>query len=114
MVNHDDGGGTAPHPLVWSAGALPKRLRLVHAVRDRAFLPGQPDIWISEWIALLAAPVKWVSFLGSFHWPAARADLGVGGVSFVGMNVGQVRGLSSKKLSPGTGGLGAQFQCRLL
>ena len=37
---HDDGGGTAPHPLVWSAGALPKRRRLVHAVPDRAFLPG--------------------------------------------------------------------------
>ena len=63
----------------------------MHAVRDRAFLPGQPDIWVSEWIALLAAPVaaqdveawpysvgilvKWVSFLGSLHWPAAGADL---------------------------------------
>ena len=29
--------GTAPNPLVWSAGALRKRRRLVHAVRDRAF-----------------------------------------------------------------------------
>ena len=34
VVNHD---GTALDPLVWSAGALPKRRRLVHAVRDRAF-----------------------------------------------------------------------------
>ena len=23
VENHDDGGGTAPHPLVWSAGSLP-------------------------------------------------------------------------------------------
>ena len=42
VVNHDGGIGTAPDPLVWSAGALPKRRRLVHAVRDRAFLPGPP------------------------------------------------------------------------
>ena len=40
VVNHDGLGGTAPDPLVWSAGALDKRRRLVHAVRDRAFLPG--------------------------------------------------------------------------
>ena len=31
----------SPDPLVWSAGALPKRRRLVHAVRDRAFCLGQ-------------------------------------------------------------------------
>ena len=37
VVNHDGGVGTAPDPLVWSAGALPKRRRLVHSVRDRAF-----------------------------------------------------------------------------
>ena len=40
VVNHDGGSGAAPDPLVWSAGALPKRRRLFHAVRDRAFLPG--------------------------------------------------------------------------
>ena len=40
VVNHVDGDGTAPDPLVWSVGAPPKRRRLVHAVRDRAFLPG--------------------------------------------------------------------------
>ena len=33
VVDHDDLGGTAPDPLVWSAGALRKRRRLVHAVR---------------------------------------------------------------------------------
>ena len=37
VVNHDGGDGTAPDPLVWSAGAHPKRRRLVHAVRGRAF-----------------------------------------------------------------------------
>ena len=36
VVNHEDGDGTAPDPLVWSAGALLKRRRLVHAVRDHA------------------------------------------------------------------------------
>ena len=40
VVNHDDRDGTAPDPLVLSADALPKRRRLVHAVRDPAFLPG--------------------------------------------------------------------------
>ena len=37
VVNHDGREGTAPDPMVWSAGAHPKRRRLVHAVRDRAF-----------------------------------------------------------------------------
>ena len=37
VVNHDGGVGTAPDPLVWSAGALNKRRRLVFAVGDRAF-----------------------------------------------------------------------------
>ena len=45
VVNHDGRDGTAPDPLVWSAGALPKMRRLVHAVRDRALLPGPPAIW---------------------------------------------------------------------
>ena len=27
--------------------------------------------------------IKWVSFLGSLHWPAHGGDLGVGGVSYV-------------------------------
>ena len=50
MVNHHGRDGTAPDPLVWSAGALPKRRRLVHAVLDWAFLPGPPGIWDSEWV----------------------------------------------------------------
>ena len=40
VVNHVGGDGTAPDPLIWSAGALPKRRRNAHAVRDRAFLHG--------------------------------------------------------------------------
>ena len=99
VVNLDGRGGTAPDPLVWSAGPLHKRRRLVHAVRDRAFLPVPPGIWHSEWFQVPAAAicaedialwpytpgllVKWVSFLNSLHWPVGDLDLGVGGVSYV-------------------------------
>ena len=99
VVNHDGRDGTAPDPLVWSAGAHPKRRRLVHAVRDRAFLPGPPGIWDSEWVHVPASAicaediahgpiplVPWLSgspFLCSLHWPAGGLDLGVGGVSYV-------------------------------
>ena len=91
VVNHDGLGGTAPDPLVWSAGALRKRRRLVHAVRDRAFLPGPPGIWHSEWFQVPATAicaedialwpytpgllVKWVSFLNSLHWLVGDLDL---------------------------------------
>ena len=91
--------GSAPDPLVWSAGALPKRRRLVHAVRDRAFLPGPPGIGDSEWVTVPPSAicpediahwpntpgllVKWVAFLGTLHWPAGGAELGVGGFSYV-------------------------------
>ena len=57
VVNHVDGTGTALDPLVLSAGALPERRRLVHAVRDHAFLPGPAGIWDGEWIALAGAPI---------------------------------------------------------
>ena len=99
VVNHDGFAVTAPDPMVWSAGSLPKRRRLVHAVRDLALLPGPPAIWLGEWVAspfvVITADdvaqwpytpgllVKWVSFLGSLHWPAHGGDLGVGGVSYV-------------------------------
>ena len=91
VVYHGDGPGTALDPLVWSAGAIPKRRRLVHAVRDRAFLPGPPGLWDSDWVNIPASAisaadmalwpytpgllVKWVSFLASLHWPAAGSDL---------------------------------------
>ena len=99
VVNHDEFGGTAPDPMVWSAGSLPKRRRIVHAVRNLAMLPGPPALWLGEWVAgpsvtfgaedvaqwpyTTGLLVKWVSFLGSLHWLVERVDLGVGGVSCV-------------------------------
>ena len=78
--NHDGRDGTALDPLVWSAGACPKRRRLVDAVRNRVFLPGPSGIWDSEWVTVPASAicaediaqwpytpgllVKWVSFFG--------------------------------------------------
>ena len=94
VVGHVAGDGIAPDPLFWSAGALPKRRRLV-----QVFLPGPAGIRDGEWITLAAAPVtaedvgawpfsvgmlvKLVAFLRALHWLAAEDDLGVGGVSFV-------------------------------
>ena len=66
MVNHDGRDGTALDPLVWSAGALRKRRRLVHAVRDRAFLPGPPGIWHSEWFQV---PTAAICAEDIAHWP---------------------------------------------
>ena len=68
VVNHDGRDGIAPDPLVWSAGALSKRRRLVHAVRDRAFLPGPPGILDTEWVsvpvsAVCAEVVFWLNGL---------------------------------------------------
>ena len=99
VVNHDDLGGTAPHPLVWSAGALRKKRRLVFAVRDRAFLPGPLGFGILSGFRFQLLPscaddialwpytpgllVKWVSFLNSLRWPVGDLDLGVGGFSYV-------------------------------
>ena len=99
VVNHNGFGGTAPEPMVWSAVSLPKRRRIVHAVRNLAMLRGPPALWHGKWVAgpsvALDADdvaqwpytpgllVKWVSFLGSLHWPVHGRDLGVGGISFV-------------------------------
>ena len=98
VVNHDDGAGTSIDPLVFSAGSAPKR-RQVSAVRNRAFLPGPPDLWVGSWISVAVTPiscrdievwpysvgmlVKWIAFLSSSHWPAGDCNLGVGGVSYV-------------------------------
>ena len=99
VVNHDEFGGAAPNPMVWSAGSLPQRRGIVHAVRNFAMLPGPPALWVGEWVARPAVSlnvddiaqwpytpgllVKWVSFLGSLHWPVRGGDLGVGGISYV-------------------------------
>ena len=99
VVYHDGLGGTAPDPMVWSAGSLPKRRRIVHAVRNFAMLPGPPALWLGEWVAgpsvvidtddvgqwpyTSGLLVEWVSFLGSSHWPVHGWDLGGGGISHV-------------------------------
>ena len=92
-------GSSLQLPGLLSAGALPKRKRLVHAVRDLAMLPGPPAIWTGDWVNGLVAVidaedvahwpytlgllVEWVAFSGSLHWLVGGVDLGVGGVSFV-------------------------------
>ena len=97
--NHDGNDGTAPDPMGWSAGVLPKRRRIVHAVRNLAMLPGPPALWLGEWVAGQSVTldaddvaqwpytpgllVEWVSFLGSLHWPVHDGDLGMGGISYV-------------------------------
>ena len=133
VVNHDVFGSTAPDPMVWSASSLPRRRRLVHAVRNLAMLPGPPALWLGEWVAgpsvALDADdvaqwpytpgllVKWVSFLGSLHWPVQRRDLGVGRISNVELlilsDLGLVRGCPLKKRFLVIFGQGVQFQCRL-
>ena len=133
VVNHDGLGGTAPDPMVWSFGSLPKRRRIVHAVRNLAMLPGPPALWLGEWVAGPSVPldaddvaqwpytpgflVKWVSFLGSLHWPVHGLDLGVGGISFVELlilsELWAGERLSLEKLILAIFGQGVQFQCRL-
>ena len=130
VVNHDGREDTAPDPLVWSAGARPKRRRLVHAVRDRAFLPGPPGIWESEWLHVpsfavsaddvahwpysLGLLVKWVFFVGNLHWPVGGLDLvfRMLSCSFF-MSSGLVRGCLLRERFLGIFGTGVQFQCRL-
>ena len=81
VVNHDGAAGTSLDPTVWSVGGAPKRRRVVHAVRDRAFLPGPAGVRDGEWGVVAAAHitchdielwqysvsmlVKWVCFLYS-------------------------------------------------
>ena len=87
----------APHPLIWSAGGLPKRRRIVDVVRNVALLPGPLRLWDSGlvrvppvavtaedvclWPYSVGILVKSVTFLGSLHWPSAGADLGPGRIS---------------------------------
>ena len=85
LVNHDGRDGTAPDPLVWSAGALPKRRRLVHAVRDWAFLPGRLVFGIRNGLmfllllsvlkTLLIGPTLLVSWLSGSPFQAVSTGL---------------------------------------
>ena len=67
----------------------------MHAVRDHALLPGSAGMWgevsgsllvhrdVEVWPYTVGLVVKLVTFLGTLLWPAAGADLGSGGVSFI-------------------------------
>ena len=95
LVDCDDSSGLAPHPLVWSAGGLPKGRRIADVVRDVVLLPGPLHLWDSGWISVppfavtaedvclwpysVDILVKLVTFLGSLHWPL----VGPGGISYV-------------------------------
>ena len=100
FVNCDGSSSLTPHPLVLSAGGLPKGRRIADIVRNVALLPGPLHLWDSGWVgvppvAISAEDVclwpysvdifliKFVTFLGSLHWPSAGNDLGPGGVSYV-------------------------------
>ena len=58
VVNHDFVSGTALDPMVWSEGGAPERRLVVHAVRDRAFLPRPPRIWDGEWGVVAATHIS--------------------------------------------------------
>ena len=97
VVNHDDGEVTAPDPLVWSAGALPKSVGLVgrcvvmpcclvlhlfgHRTGSIFFLL---QLLLGMWERGRTLLVFWSNGL-PFYVPGAGADLGVGGVSYVEM-----------------------------
>ena len=76
VVNHDGTDGAAPDPLVWSAVAPPRRRRLVHEVRDWAFLPWPAGIGIRNGLmylhllcvmkTLLMGPILLVSWSNGF------------------------------------------------
>ena len=98
-LNDDGLAGTSLHPVVWSAGANPKRRRVERAVRNFAWLPGPPGLWTARWFQVPVAfigeadvgiwpfsvslLVKVAHFLGTLHWPCGVGDLGIGGVSYL-------------------------------
>ena len=84
VVDNDGNDGTAPDPLIWSAGACPKRRRLVYAVRDRAMLPGPPAIWESEWVTVAASAISADDIA---YWPYTTGLL-VESVAFLGSLLG--------------------------
>ena len=94
-------------PKILSGGllvALPKRRRLVLAVRNHAMMLGPASIWASDWVSVLPSAVTaedgnawlhsvgilvmWVAFSGTLHWSAAGAHLArwifIGGLGLFG------------------------------
>ena len=87
VVNHGGWNGVAPDPLVWSAGARPKGRRLVRAIRDRAFLPGPPGIWDSEWVTV---PASAICAEDISHWPYTSV-FWLNGLPFLELCIGPLR-----------------------
>ena len=85
VVNDDGSVGTAPHLLVLCPGALPKRRRVVHAVRDVALLHGPAPVWDSGWVSVLPTSVTADDVC---HWPYS-VGVPVKLVAFLCMCIGQ-------------------------
>ena len=58
VVNHDGLTGTSLDPVVWSVGGAPEGRRAVHAVRDRACLPGPAGVWDGDWGVVAATHIS--------------------------------------------------------
>ena len=102
---------------------------MVRAVRDAALLPGPAPIWepgsvgvlptsitaddVGLWPYSVGALVKLAAFVGTLHWPASSADLGIVLSFLFSMNFGLVTEYGWRRLSLEAGGLIAEFQCRL-
>ena len=78
VINHDGEAGTSMHPVVWSVGSAHTRRRVVHAVRDRAFLLGPAGIWDGEWVVVAATPITVLATKrgGSFGGAIGQQDQG--------------------------------------
>ena len=70
-------------PVVWSVGSAPERRRVVHAVRDRAFLPGPAGIWDGSWVVVAATPITCHDSELRPYSVSMLVDFWVGSVSFV-------------------------------
>ena len=72
---------------------------------------------LGAWPYSVGILVKWVTFLSSLRWAAARADLGVGGVSFLEIlilyELWAGERWSWRRPSNVIDGLDVQFQCPL-
>ena len=127
-VLHNDGSaGTAPDPLVWSAGSLPQRRWVVQAVRNNAMLPG-PDhilgVWLVGvlpivicaadflcWLRTVGCWLNWLPFLVLFFGQPQLQILGVG--RFHTWKYLFCMSCGLRRLCLGMDGQGVQFQCRL-
>ena len=132
VVNHDGRDGTAPDPLVWSAGALPRGVGWFMRFGTRLLCLGHLVFGIWNGFKFLLLPsvlrvllfglilvVFWLSgsLLNSLHWPVGDLDLGLVVFPFWNcsffVSFGLVRGSLWKKLSLVIFVQDVQFQCLL-